>query len=82
MTASAAPSSFASLLAAVRGGQTVGAAARSVGISEELATVMLDEAKRMGLAVSAREVCGTCSPASASASPLCAGCPVLARTDG
>ena len=77
MTAPVAASSFASLLAAVRGGLTVGAAARSVGVSEELAKVMLDEATRMGLAVSAREVCGTCSPATSS--PLCAGCPVLAR---
>jgi hypothetical protein len=76
VTPPAAPSSFAAVLAAVRRGQTVGAAARSVGISEELATVMLDEAKRTGLAVSAREACGTCSPVSASA--LCAGCPVLA----
>jgi len=77
VTAPVAPSSFAALLAAVGSGRTVGAAARAVGVSEELARVMLDEAKRMGLAVSAREVCGTCSPASAS--PLCAGCPVLER---
>jgi hypothetical protein len=40
---------------------------------------MLDEARRLGLAVSAREACGTCSPASASS--RCAGCPVLARAD-
>lgn len=70
-------SSFGAVLAAVRRGQTVGAAARSLGLSLDLAEAMLDEAKRLGLAVSAREVCGTCAPESSS--PLCAGCPVLAR---
>jgi hypothetical protein len=70
-------SSFGAVLAAVRQGQTVGAAARSLGLAPELAEAMLDEARRLGLAVSAREVCGTCSPASTS--PLCAGCPVAAR---
>jgi hypothetical protein len=72
-------SSFGAVLAAVRQGQTVGAAARSLGLSPGLAEAMLDEARRLGLAVSAREVCGTCSPASATA--LCAGCPVLTRDE-
>jgi hypothetical protein len=78
-TSSFAASSFGAVLAAVRQGQTVGAAARSLGLSPELAEAMLDEARRLGLAVSAREACGTCSPASASS--RCAGCPVLARAD-
>lgn len=77
MTSPTAPSSFASVLAAVRRGQTVGAAARSLGISEELAEAMLAEATRLGLAVSARTVCGTCAPAAGSA--LCAGCPAATR---
>ena len=58
-----AASSFGAVLAAVRQGQTVGAAARSLGLSPEFAEAMLDEARRLGLAVSAREVCGTCAPA-------------------
>jgi hypothetical protein len=72
-----APSSFAAVLAAVRRGQTVGAAARALGIADELAEAMLEEATRLGLAVSARTVCGTCSPATSSS--LCAGCPVATR---
>ncbi len=78
-TSSFAASSFGAVLAAVRQGQTVGAAARSLGISVGLAEAMLDEARRLGLAVSAREVCGTCSPSSVSS--LCAGCPVLTRPE-
>lgn len=70
-------SSFAAVLAAVRRGQTVGAAARSVGISVELAEAMLDEAKRLGLAASAREACGTCSEPVLPAS--CLGCPAATR---
>ncbi len=72
-------SSFASLLAAVRRGQTVGAAARELAISVDLADAMLDEAKRLGLAVSAREACGTCSAPVTPAS--CLGCPAATRTD-
>lgn len=71
-------SSFASLLAAVRRGQTVGAAARSLAISIDLAEAMLDEARRLGLAVSAREACGACSAPVAPAS--CLGCPAATRT--
>ncbi len=71
-------SSFASVLAAGRRGQAVGAAARSRGNTVDHADAMLDEAKRLGLAVSAREACGTCSAPLASAS--CLGCPAAVRT--
>jgi hypothetical protein len=66
------------VLAAVRRGQTVGAAARSLGIAVDLAEAMLEEAKRLGLAVSAREACGTCSAPVLPAS--CLGCPAATRT--
>ena len=71
-------STFSALLAAVRRGQTVGAAARSLGIGADLAEAMLDEAKRLGLAVSARDACGTCSAPILPAS--CLGCPAASRT--
>jgi hypothetical protein len=74
---SAGASSFVAVLAAVRRGQTVGAAARSLGIAVDLAEAMLDEAKRLGLAASAREACGTCSAPVLPAS--CLGCPAATR---
>ncbi len=74
MPAGGRGSTFSAVLAAVRGGQTVGAASRSLGIPLDLAEAMLDEARRMGLAVSAREACGTCSVPVANGS--CKGCPV------
>ena len=70
-------SSFASVLAAVHHGQTVGAAARSLGISVDLAEAMFDEAKRLGLAASASDLCGTCTVSQASIT--CAGCPIAMK---
>ena len=70
-------SSFVGVLAAVRRGQTASGAARSLGITVELAEAMIEEAKRLGLAVSAREACGTCSAPDLPAS--CLGCPAATR---
>ncbi len=70
-------STFTAVLAAVRRGQTVSAASRSLGIPQDLGEAMIDEARRLGLAVSARDACAACSGPQGSVS--CLGCPVATQ---
>ncbi len=77
MTPGARGSTFSAVLAAVRRGQTIPSASRDLGISEDLAEAMVDEARRLGLAVFAREACAACSGPQGSLS--CLGCPVATR---
>jgi hypothetical protein len=70
-------STFSAVLAAVRRGQTIAAASRSLGVSEDLAEAMVDEARRLGLVVSAREAC-----AGPQGSLSCLGCPIAAGDVG
>lgn len=80
MTPGARGSTFSAVLAAVRRGQTVASAARSLGVSEDLAEAMVDEARRLGLVVSAREACAACSGPQEAIS--CLGCPIAAGDVG
>lgn len=63
---------FDSVMAELSTGATARSAARTLGISLDLAEAIADEATRMGLIVSGSAACGTCVPKS---SPACAGCP-------
>ncbi|WNM27427.1 hypothetical protein RN607_00035 [Demequina capsici] len=67
---------FGSVVALLGRGFTPRAAARELGIREDLADAVAAEAERLGLVVSAGTACGTgCTPGARIA---CAGCP-LAR---
>ena len=63
---------FDSVMTQLAAGSSPRSAARTLGISLDLAEAVADEATRMGLVVSGGSACGTCVPAS---SPACAGCP-------
>ncbi|NYI39898.1 hypothetical protein [Demequina lutea] len=67
---------FDSVMTQLAAGASPRSAARTLGISLDLAEAVAEEATRMGLVVSGGSACGTCVPAS---SPACAGCPF---TDG
>ncbi len=67
---------FDSVMTELAQGSSPRAAARTLGISLDLAEAVAEEAVRMGLVVTGGSACGTCVPAS---SPACAGCPF---TDG
>ena len=67
---------FDSVMTQLAAGSSPRSAARTLGISLDLAEAVAEEATRMGLVVSGGSACGTCVPAS---SPACAGCPF---TDG
>ncbi len=63
---------FDSVIAELAAGSSARSAARTLGISVDLAEAVSDEAVRMGLVVTGSAACGTCVPTS---SPACAGCP-------
>ncbi len=67
---------FDAVMKELAAGSSPRSAARTLGISVDLADAVADEATRMGLIVSGGSACGTCVPKS---SPACAGCPF---TDG
>ncbi|NTV39593.1 MAG: hypothetical protein HGA51_06500 [Demequinaceae bacterium] len=67
---------FDAVMRELAAGSSPRSAARTLGISVDLADAVADEATRMGLIVSGGAACGTCVPKS---SPACAGCPF---TDG
>ncbi len=74
---------FSSVMAQLAAGSSARAAARTLGISVDLAEAVSEEAIRMGLVVTGSAACGTCVPKS---SPACAGCPFaegpLAKSSG
>jgi len=63
---------FDSVMTQLAAGSSPRSAARTLGISLDLAEAVAAEATRMGLVMSGGSACGTCLPAS---SPACAGCP-------
>ena len=65
---------FGSVVALLAHGFTPRAAARELGIREDVADAVAAEAARLGLVVSAGTACGTgCTPG---ATIACAGCPL------
>jgi len=67
---------FDSVMTQLAAGSSPRSAARTLGISLDLAEAVAEEAGRLGLVMTGGSACGTCVPAS---SPACAGCPF---TDG
>lgn len=63
---------FDSVMTKLAAGSSPRSAARTLGISLDLAEAVADEAARMGLVMTGGSACGTCIPSS---SPACAGCP-------
>jgi hypothetical protein len=63
---------FDSVMTQLAAGSSPRSAARTLGISLDLAEAVAAEATRMGLVMTGGSACGTCVPASA---PACAGCP-------
>jgi len=63
---------FGAVMEQLANGASPRSAARTLGISLDLAAAVADQASRMGLVITAGSACGTCIPSS---SPACAGCP-------
>ncbi|MCB2413529.1 hypothetical protein LGT39_11820 [Demequina sp. TTPB684] len=66
--------SFGAVMDRLAAGDSPRVAARTLGISVDLAQAVANEAGRLGLVVPASAACGTCVPRS---SPACAGCPLV-----
>lgn len=64
---------FDAVMDQLAAGSSPRTAARTLGISLDLAEAVAAEATRLGLVVTGGSACGTCVPAS---SPACAGCPL------
>lgn len=67
---------FGAVMEQLSTGASPRTAARTLGISLDLAEAVASEATRMGLVIEASRACGTCAP---SASAACAGCPLAGK---